>query len=290
MKFNRRLIARMATAKALQVRKRGGVPLWEPVAVYDLAERLGVDMRFIDVPSMEGAYCLAEHPTIIVSSLRPAGRQVFTGAHELGHHVFGHGDQYDEFVDGRQEHAYDDPDEFAADCFAGALLMPKIAVDRAFSVRSWDPKTCRPENMYVVATYLGVGYATLIQHMQHTLGTLNTGRVGDLIRTSARSLRTSLLGQECSEHLVVADVQWTGRAIDVKETDYILLPPNTIMEGNCATLVERTADRAIVRATQPGIGRVYVPGTTWASFIRVTRKNFVGRGKYRFLEDVGDGE
>jgi Zn-dependent peptidase ImmA (M78 family) len=280
----------MATAKALQVRKRGNIPLWEPVAVYDLAERLGVDMRFIDVPSMEGAYCMAEHPTIIVSSLRPPGRQFFTGAHELGHHIFGHGDQYDEFVDGRQEQTYDDPDEFAADCFAGALLMPKIAVDRAFSLRNWDPKTCRPENMYVVATYLGVGYTTLIHHMQHTFGTLNTARVSDLIRTSAQSLRASLLGQECSEYLVVADIQWTGRAIDVKESDFILLPSDTIIEGNCAMVVERTADRTVVRATQSGIGRVYIPGTTWASFIRVTRKNFVGRGKYRFLEDVGDGE
>lgn len=290
MKFDWHRLARTATAKALQIKKRGGVPLWEPVGVYDLAERIGVDVRFIDVPSMEGAYCMAAHPTIIVSSLRPPGRQFFTAAHELGHHVFGHGDQYDEFVDGRREQAYADPNEFAADCFAGALLMPKVAVDRGFSVRGWNPQTCQPEDIYVVATWLGVGYATLIHHMQRALGALGAARADELIRVSARSLRHSLLGQDCPDHLVVADLQWSGRAIDAKESDFILLPPNAVTEGNCATVVGRTVARTIVRATQPGIGRAYVPGTTWAVYIRVTRKNFVGRGIYRFMEDVADVE
>ena len=31
-----------------------------------------------------------------------------------------------------------DPKEFTADCFAGALLMPKMAVSRAFAVRGWS--------------------------------------------------------------------------------------------------------------------------------------------------------
>lgn len=78
MKLDRQRLARTATAKALQIRKRIGSQLWEPICVYDLADRLGVDVRFIDIASMEGAYCFAGHPTIIISSLRPPGPSALT--------------------------------------------------------------------------------------------------------------------------------------------------------------------------------------------------------------------
>ena len=289
MKLDRQRLARTATAKALQIRKRIGSQLWEPICVYDLADRLGVDVRFIDIASMEGAYCFAGHPTIIISSLRPPGRQCFTGAHELGHHVFGHGDQYDQLVDTRSEPTYSDHREFTADCFAGALLMPKVAVDRGFAVRSLKPQTCRPEDIYVVASWLGVGYTTLIHHMRQALGTLSVQRADQLLlRVSAQSLRSRLLGQDCPEHLVIADLHWSGRAIDVQISDLILLPHNVTVEGKCTAVVEQTAARTLLRATQPGIGRVRLPGTDWAAFVRVTRKDYVGRGKYRFEEEVGD--
>ncbi|MFA6312597.1 MAG: ImmA/IrrE family metallo-endopeptidase [Sterolibacterium sp.] len=290
MKFDRQRLARTAMAKALQIRKRCGIDLWEATCVYDLAGRLGVDVRFIDIPSMEGAYCLAAHPTIIVSSLRPIGRQAYTAAHELGHHVFGHGDQYDELVDTRRNDAYSDPNEFTAECFAGVLLMPKMAIDRGFACRGLSPQTCKPEEAYVVAAWLGVGYTTLISHMQRTLLTLSQKRADDLLRYSPSSLRANLLGQECNEHLVVADNQWSGRAIDVQQSDAILLPPNITLEANCATIDEQTDTKTVVRATQPGIGRVHEPRSGWAAFIRVTRKNYVGRGKYRFVEEVSDVE
>ena len=35
-----------------------------------------------------------------------------------------------------------DPKEFMADCFAGALLMPKLAVSKAFAVRGWRMEEC----------------------------------------------------------------------------------------------------------------------------------------------------
>ena len=70
----------------------------------------------------------------------------------------------------------------------------------------------------------------------------------------------------------------------------ILLPPNAILEGNCAAIDAQNEMKTVVRATQPGIGRVHVPTSGWAAFIRVTRKNYVGRAKYRFEEEVVDVE
>ena len=83
---DRRAIARQAMAAALRTRLSLGYGLEHAVCVYDLAEKLGVEVRFLDVPSMEGMYSSASSPTIIVSSLRPFGRRAFNCAHELGHH------------------------------------------------------------------------------------------------------------------------------------------------------------------------------------------------------------
>ena len=96
---NRRAIARQAMAAALRTRLSVGYGLDHAVCVYDLAEKLGVEVRFLDLPSMEGMYSSASGPTIIVSSLRPPGRRAFTCAHELGHHNRSDGVEIDELVE-----------------------------------------------------------------------------------------------------------------------------------------------------------------------------------------------
>ena len=96
---DRRAIARTAMAAALRTRLFVGYRLDHAVCVYDLAEKLGVEVRFLDLPSMEGMYSSASGPTIIVSSLRPPGRRAFTCAHELGHHNRSDGVEIDELVE-----------------------------------------------------------------------------------------------------------------------------------------------------------------------------------------------
>ena len=76
--MDRRAIARRATADALRMRQRAGYGLSGAICVYDLAQRLGIEVRFLDIPSMEGMYYSSSDPHIIVSSLRPAGRRAFT--------------------------------------------------------------------------------------------------------------------------------------------------------------------------------------------------------------------
>jgi hypothetical protein len=194
-------LAQAATLKALHVRRTAGCAFWEPLCVYDVAARLGLEVRFFDIPSMEGVYCASANPTIIVSSLRPPGRQAFTCAHEIGHHVFGHGDQYDEMIEQRSKARRLDSQEFQADCFAGALLMPKVVVSRGFSLRGLDPVTASPESFYIIATWLGVGYTTLVYHMRSALRMLATSRAEELLRHRPLVLRSVLRGRECREHL-----------------------------------------------------------------------------------------
>ena len=166
---NRKQLAAAATRKSLETRKKFGCSLWDAICVFDLAERIGLEVRFWDIPSMEGIYYRADAPSVIVSSLRPPGRQAFTCAHEIGHHVFNHGEQFDELIEERKEARRFDPCEYQADIFAEFLLMPKGAVTRALSVRDLTADKYTPETLYAVSTWFGVGYSTFVNHMSWTL-------------------------------------------------------------------------------------------------------------------------
>ena len=188
---DRRSIARRAAAAALRTRRSAGYGLTEPVCVYDLAERLGIEVRFVDIPSMEGMYLHSEFaPTILVSSLRPSGRRAFTCAHELGHYSNGDGTRVDELVEKRSRHLFEES-EFAADCFAGILLMPKVAIDRAFALRKWKVHECNPGQFYLLSNYFGVGYSTLIHHMRSSLNILSAAQASALLKVKPRRLHRS---------------------------------------------------------------------------------------------------
>src|SRR5438552_2182183 len=100
MTLDRRRVGMQAARRALQVRKQLNISLDDPVNPFDAAELLGLDVWFVDIPSMEGIYQAVKR-VVMLSSLRPAGRQAFTCAHEIGHDVFGDGQQFDELVETR---------------------------------------------------------------------------------------------------------------------------------------------------------------------------------------------
>ncbi len=275
-----------AITKALKVRNGLGLSPVEPVCVFDLVDRLEVELRLADIPSMEGIYLLGDRPTIIVSSLRPKGRQAFTCAHELGHHMFGHGEKFDELVNQRKDQQKFEPDEFTADCFASALLMPKTAVIHAFKLRGTNPMSCTSEVVYEVATFFGVGYSTLITHMQYSLRIISGSQASKFLKKSPRQIRSNLLGRQCVEDLIVASQAWSGRAIDVETSNYCVLPPNIQIECPHIELVEQYDNKSVVQAITPGIGRIEDRSSGWSAFIRVSRKGFAGRAKFRFQEEV----
>src|SRR6267378_4263182 len=128
-------IPRRSLKKALGVRKELGIAADESLNVYDVATSLGVEVRFVDIPSLEGMYSQGNPATIVISSLRPIVRQVFTCAHELGHHAFAHGEMVDELSERRSSAKVVDPREQEADGFGGNLLMTPTAVDAAFAKR-----------------------------------------------------------------------------------------------------------------------------------------------------------
>ena len=272
-----------AFAAALRMRKNAGYRLDEAICVYDLAERLGIEVRFTDIPSMEGMLYSNPEPVIILSSLRPMGRRSFTCAHELGHFHYGHGTVVDELV-GQPPKTGFDFKEFVADCFADALLMPKMAIQRAFAVRKWSIEDSDPGQIYTVSNYFGVGYSTLVQHLSKSLRLLPAPHAEKLLRVGPRKAQAQALGWESEDKVWIVDQHWRGRAVDTEVGDLILTPGRIYHEGGCLEGIEGFGSGRLFRACQPGLGRV-CNDSGWSAFVRVSRRAFVGRSIFRHLAE-----
>ena len=272
------------------------LPPAESLCVYDAAEKLGLEVRFVDIPSMEGMYVResASHsqPIILVSALRPAGRQASTAAHELGHHLFGHGTRIDQYVVDTDEHRAQTalgPEEMIANMFAGFFLMPKAAVERAFKLRTCLPASATPRQILAIAGWLGVGYGTLVHHMRSSLGMLSTQGAKALLSIQPKRIRHQILGTATTADCFFLDHAWTGRPLDLQLGDFVLVGASVTMEKGCLTGAGVTPDGLqLLRAIGTGIGRVV--GPSWATFVRVQKRGFVGRGMFRHLESVHDEE
>jgi hypothetical protein len=177
-------LAERATAAALRLRVQKGRGLHSAICPFDLALDMGLEVRFERIPSLEGIYRAGAVPLVLLSSLRPAGRRAYNCAHEIGHHVFGHGTRVDELLDRKRDGF--DPEEYLADRFASALLMPQAALLRAFAVRGWRVSSATETQMLAIAGYFGVGYTTLIGYLEKTLGVLADDRASELRRRTPK--------------------------------------------------------------------------------------------------------
>src|SRR5205085_11437383 len=105
--------------------------------------------------------------------------------------------------------------EFLADAFAASLLMPRTAVSHAFASRGWPLEQCSPLQIYVVASWLGVGYETRTRHMRDTLSLLTFEQAESLLKKVPRDIRKDLIGESTNSNVIVVDNHWTGRPIDL---------------------------------------------------------------------------
>ncbi|MCG3121876.1 MAG: hypothetical protein GIKADHBN_00248 [Phycisphaerales bacterium] len=243
MTATRTNLAREALEKSVEIREEFGYGFRSPLCIYELCDRARVKVQFVDEVSMEGVYAALAKPTILVSSLRPLSRRAFTCAHEFGHHVFGHGSTIDELQDEAAEGAFQ-PNEFLVNAFAGFLLMPSQGVKRAFSSRSVDAATATPEQIYAVACAFGVGYETLIGHLQYSLKSIAAPRADLLRKAKLPQIRERILGTPTKDPLVIADRHHAIGTLDAEVGTLVLLPKGTVTDSDQIELVSSPASTA----------------------------------------------
>ena len=281
----RRRLALRAIRAATTIRQTAGLGQDSPICIYDLCHSLGITVRFIDV-NMEGMYQRGSPPRIHLSALRPIVRRSFTCAHELGHHTFGHGSSLAELCSHAGLYGSVSPRELLADLFAASVLMPTVAVRRAFTVRGWSPETATPVQMYVVASSFGVGYVTLLVHLSAGLGLISRARSATLRRTRLPALRQAILGRATQSPLIIVDHHRTAPVFDMEVPALLLLPPGTETSGDSLSHEADLSAGRLFRAARPGITQVFGATGNWSAFARVARHGYVGLAEYRHLEDA----
>ncbi len=275
-------LARSAAKTALQLRVRGGFDLGEPCDVYSLIEKHGLDLQFMDVPSLEGMYLNErEAHRICVSAHRPTGRQRFTAAHEFGHHSAGHGSSVDKVLEYRAN-AVVPEHEFVADTFARFLLMPNRAVQRGFRERNHDPSAPTPDQVYRVAGWLGVGYTTLLEQMRFSLDILAFDAYRRLKATKLKSVKALLTGLPPDGDIWIVDQLWAGMRLHAKTGDLIT---GVMPASGCTVLKQASEDHLTFVADRVGEDECGIVGDQKKLRVSVSRPKYIGFYDYMYLED-----
>jgi hypothetical protein len=285
-------LARKAVARAAAVRDRFDVPMTAAVNVIDLClegYKPKIVVKFQDI-SMEGVYIRVPRPEIWLG-LRPLVRRVYNVAHELGHHEFGHGDTFDELQDESSAPRLFNPNEYLANTFAAYLLMPRVAVTHAFTVRGWKAETATPPQCFTVACSLGVGYETLAKHMAFGLR-LPPERVWKpLLDATLPAIRRELLGAQAKPRLTLIDRHHTLKTVDTDVGSAVLMPAGTEMEHGRVATVEETPRGPLFHIQKQGMVRAYAKDGKWAVSVRAMADKYVGLARCRHFErKEGDHE
>jgi hypothetical protein len=271
--------------RALEIRRSQQCQAWQPICVSDIVQNLGIDLRFVSANSLEGMYVKDRPARIIIGAHRPPGRQAFTCAHELGHHVFNHGTRIDEVGPVSKTQGWIDPNEMTANIFAGYLLMPKAAVDHGFSIRGWTVDNCTPIQALTVAGWLGVGYSTLVHHLAASLRCIGADQKQRLLRVAPKDIRRSVLPAGLAGNLTIVDCHWHGRAVDAWVGDFLLMPPSATTDAGYIRAIQRSETNSFCECVSPGIAQFATADGEWSVFVRISRKEYSGRAEYRHLPE-----
>lgn len=272
---------------SIAARTKAGIDLKSPTCIYGLCDAHGVMVRFNDI-NMEGMYDRTAKPRIHVSALRPLARRTFTCAHELGHHVFGHGSTIDELREDESNAAIRPPNEVMADAFAAFVLMPTLGIREAFKKRDLQPNSASAQDIYAIACNFGVGQATLVNHLAYGVGMINSEQRSRLGAFTPKMIRTKLIGEIVPEPLTVADLHWNSPTLDTEEGALLLLPAGVVVDTAVLMPERDLPNGRLFRAMKAAITRVMIPGTQWATFVRVAPRRYVGLARFRHLEDTKD--
>jgi hypothetical protein len=159
---------RLANLAAAQAHGCLGVdPSSFPVDVYGAIGEADVMLIWRPLPRLFGMYLdePGSRPGVILNSELDPAVQRQTAAHELGHHVFGHGTRADVDLEALIERRSGWSDvEKAAEAFASWFLMPRRAIAAAMACMDLGRLT-QPTDVYRLSLLLGTSYRTTVRHL-----------------------------------------------------------------------------------------------------------------------------
>ncbi len=176
-------------------------PIADPLTVIESAG-IGVFMKPFPDTMFDGAYaCRGNRCVILLNSAQYQPRIHFTAAHELGHHVLGHGSRLDLDI-------YSSPQqpEKDANAFAAQFLMPAASLKASTPIKGADgTKVLR------LAIKFGVSYEAMANRLN------NVGVISKLQRQELLADRWQALTQDVRDRRPGQErrlpVEYTERAL-----------------------------------------------------------------------------
>lgn len=280
---------RESASLALRTRLKLEVPLDSAISPYLACESLGVEVRFVDVPSLEGVYHRGTKPLILLSSLRPSGRKSATCGHELGHHLLGHGTCVDEIDHNTTVAAWNDPNEYAADVFSSFFLMPRELIRNLLAALGTDLRSLKEEKVYTCAMLLDVSYTGMVTHLCRNLRLITAASNRQLRTAKLPAVRDRIAG----EHVQGARLVDLSGVIPIREAygetgDLVRIPGCSKGAISRFCTAEDGERGALWRLARPGT--FALERESGGSLVmRVRRADFTGKALFQFLEDPDYG-
>lgn len=280
-------LVRQALVKADEIRRKFGLNIFQPINVFDVCIELGITVRSLDA-NMEGMYITqndGKYPTILLSSLRPLPRRVYTCAHELGHHLFNHGSKMDTLTEYNPSAATYDADEFLVDAFAGGLLMPVAGIQAEFAKRSWNINTATPLQFYTVASIFGTGYQTLITHCKVNK-LIKEATANTLSKVTPAKILEGIIGpNSVNSYFKIVDGKTDLPGIDMEVSNLLIVPSTIQIDGEHLEKYKDTTSGTVYIAKKAGIVRAGSTDNSVSYFIRIQNAGYIGLAEYRHLEN-----
>lgn len=278
-------IQREAARRSLQLRRSLSIPREHPVNVFDIASTIGVEVQFLDLPSLEGMFYRGPDPRIILPSFahRPRGRVAFSCAHEMGHFDLGHGTRVDKYAaDDAVDRREISLEELAADTFASTFLMPRPAVLDRFLCRHWVLQEATALQLYQVAVELDVGYGTLCNHLRYGLGLVEDDWLKERAKFAPKALRRAIAPRWECNRLLLLDEHWPALPVDLEVGDCLAISVGLTTETTTSLRDEGEHDGwRIYCAIASGESHAVIDGRPLK--VRIARAGYCGLLKYRYL-------
>ncbi|WP_405940589.1 ImmA/IrrE family metallo-endopeptidase [Streptomyces sp. NBC_00207] len=197
------------------------------IDVYAALFRAGVVGMARPMPRLFGVYASPQDngPAVLLNASLDIVAQRHTAAHELGHHLSGHGTALDEELDRARrwgDGSWPD-EEKLAEAFAAWFLMPLPAVQAALTrIGIGHPRV--PEHAYRVARWLGTSYAGTVNHL-HRLRLVTRAQKAEWLRVKPAAIKANLAGGAApgKAHVHVIDTGAHGATVRVDAGDLIVL-------------------------------------------------------------------
>jgi Zn-dependent peptidase ImmA (M78 family) len=136
-----------------------------PIDVYRAIEDAGMVLMWRPLPRLFGWYFAGPRPGILLNNQLDYGSQRHTAAHELGHHILGHGTRADLDLDPLTDRRAGWTEvEKTAEAFASWFLMPRHAVLKALSQLGRE-RIEEPVDVYLLSLLLGTPYRSTVRHL-----------------------------------------------------------------------------------------------------------------------------